>query len=120
MQDPTSLVPVHARDFRGYRAGSVMWSTLGLWITDGISSHVFVGGRNSERHQMRQGMVQRLVDAGRVRPITAKEGRAALGDIPRHVRARNRRPKELGAQVRAWLASPSVRSPHRPLGQSCD
>ncbi|MCO4695183.1 hypothetical protein LRR80_01231 [Streptomyces sp. RO-S4] len=120
VQDPTSLVPVHARDFRGYRAGSVMWSTLGLWITDGISSHVFVGGRNSERHQMRQGMVQRLVDAGRVRPITAKEGRAALGDIPRHVRARNRRPKELDAQVRAWLASPSVRSPHRSLGQSCD
>ncbi|MFH9734098.1 hypothetical protein [Streptomyces sp. NPDC017260] len=64
----------------------------------------------------RQGMVQRLVDAGRARPITAEEGRAALGDIPRHVRARNRRPKELDAQVRAWR----VRSSHRPLGQSCD
>ncbi|MFM9458173.1 hypothetical protein [Streptomyces europaeiscabiei] len=113
VQDPTSLVPVHARDFNGQRAGSVMWSTLSLWMTDGASNGVFKGKQNSERQQMRRTMVQRLVDAGRVRPITANEGRAALGDIPKPVRGRNRRPDQLDAQIRAWLADPANRIPVR-------
>ncbi|MGW9173791.1 hypothetical protein [Streptomyces decoyicus] len=124
VQDPATRVPVHASDFRGYPAGTVMWSTLSLWLTDGTSRGVFKAGRDSERHQMRRTMVQRLVDAGRVRPVTAREGRAALGDIPRPARGRNRRANDLDAQVRQWLADPSNRIPvrretsfHGPAGE---
>ncbi|MEU6609997.1 hypothetical protein ABZ922_33950 [Streptomyces shenzhenensis] len=124
VQDPTSLVPVHARDYRRYPAGTVMWSTLSLWLTGGVSQGVFKTGRDSDRHQMRRRMVQRLVDAGRVHPITAAEGRAALGDIDRPVRGRNRRPDDLDAQVQQWLADPANRIPvrleasvHGPAGE---
>lgn len=107
VQDPASLVPVHARDYRGYQAGTVMWSTLSLWLTSGASKGVFNVSRDSDRHEMRRTMVQRLVDTGRVRPITAKEGRAALGGIVRPVRGCNRRPDDLDAQVQQWLADPA-------------
>ncbi|GGP72265.1 hypothetical protein [Streptomyces abikoensis] len=124
VQDPASLVPVHARDYRGYQAGTVMWSTLSLWLTDGASSGMFKAGRVSDRHEMRRTMVQRLVDAGRVRPITAMEGRAALGEIARPARRRNRRPDDLDEQVQQWLADPANRIPvrretstHGPAGE---
>ncbi|MFJ2816132.1 hypothetical protein [Streptomyces sp. NPDC087294] len=124
VQDPASLVPVHARDYRGYPEGTVMWSTLSLWLTDGVSQGVFKTGRDSDRHQKRRRMVQRLVDAGRVRPITAAEGRAALGDIDRPVRGHNRRPDDLDAQVQQWLADPVNHIPvrreasvHGPAGE---
>lgn len=124
VQDPASLVPVHARDFRGYSAGTVMWSTLSLWLTGGVSQGVFKAGRDSDRHQMRRRMVQQLVDAGRARPVTAKEGRAALGVVDQPVRGRNRRPDDLDAQVKKWLADPANRIPvrressvHGPAGE---
>ncbi|MFE0650200.1 hypothetical protein ACFVZH_16605 [Streptomyces sp. NPDC059534] len=120
LADSRNLVPVHQASYRGQAAGTPIWATLSLAVTDGRTAHLFnaTSAGNRSRSAIRREMVFRVVESGRTVAVLGSRGASALGVKAAPRRYTPRSQEEIDAVLRAWFDDPShlvpVRSPKAP------
>ncbi|MFD4143083.1 hypothetical protein [Streptomyces sp. NPDC058572] len=114
LADPANLIPVHATDNRHAKAGTVLWTTLSLAVSNGTNKDLFsVSARKPSKVILARRDKVLAAAEGRTRPVGYGKGRRAVQAAAYEPLRQNARSGSIDDDLRRWLSDPQNLVPVR-------